>query len=209
MDRVTSFVYYGTESFNATERLFRSTFDNSTYTNLDVTTGVEAIAGVRGLSVDANGILYITGTNDTGDARVFRYDPATESVTHSYSANLVSSYAPMDVMARNGYVYVTNPEGTDGFRLLQLDTDLRSLLDSYGGTSGSLATDLVTEGNLIGPERFLATLNEGFTLVDEDYGGGSADRLVYVHDFEGTGWLTYGENGDAAVGYFRFDSNGR
>ncbi len=204
VDRKNNLVYYATNSGIATEKLYRSNLDNSTYTYLDISVGVEAIDRIEGMSVDPDGILYIAGAIATGQPKIFKYNPSTETVTHSYSANLSASNGPMDVMVKNGFVYVANPEGADGFRILQLSADFASLVDSYGIGSGAIDT----VGQFYGAERFVGTINPYFYIIDEDFGGGSPDRLIYIEDFNGTGWKTYGQSGSVSPGFFNFYSMG-
>ncbi|MCP4133055.1 MAG: hypothetical protein GY754_18965, partial [bacterium] len=204
VDRTNDLVYYATNSGIAAEKLYKSNLDNSVESSLTISSGVEAINRVEGISVDADGNLYLAGENTSFQDRVFKYNPSTQQVTHSYSADLSASNGPLDIMVKNGSIYVANPEGANGYRILQFSADFGSLTAAYGSDTGSIST----VGYFYGGERFLGTMNPYFYIMDEDFGGGSPDRVIYMEDMNGTGWKTYGQSGSSSPGYFGFMNGG-
>ncbi|MCP4131751.1 MAG: hypothetical protein GY754_12300, partial [bacterium] len=195
VDRNNNLVYYATNSSTATEKLYRSNLDNSSSSSLSVSGGVEAIGSIYGMTVDNDGKLYISGKNGPGASRIFKYDPATQQVTISYAGSMVF---PNDIMFKNNSVYVLDINGAEGYHVFQLNLDLTVISSNIGTRTG----DTSTVGKFYGASRFLGKMNPYFYILDED-AGGTADRIIYLEDFAGTGWKSYGETG-SGIGQFGF-----
>jgi len=192
VDRQNGYVYYSVDL--GTDQLYRCDLDGTNDTLL-TTTGITTI---QGLAVDDNGILYIAG-NDGLD-RIFQYNPVTESITATYSTNINTAG---DVLVKEPYLYIANLNGTSGYKIIQLDTDL-GFIAAYGNQSA--AVDDIP-GNFYGPKRFLAILSKKIAILDEASTNEPAsfrgDRLVSIGDIAGTGWKTYGQTG-GGTGQFEF-----
>ena len=94
-----------------------------------------------------------------------------------------------DVIVKVDSVYVTNPYGDDGEMILQLDEDL-NLTTAFG----SRAADQDNPGDkeFLGPFRFVAFINDGFTITDENtFTENYIDRLIHFDDNTGNGWTEY------------------
>jgi hypothetical protein len=211
VDWINNYVYYAASDFTGpnTSPLFRSDMDGNNAENLDVGTGVDEIMDIRGMAVDMYGILYIAGISG-GVERIFRYDTALQSVTHTYADNLNQVG---DVLYKPNNLYVANRDGSDPYKILMLDPDSLTLTGNYGSAALNLDTPTpgTDAGTFYGPFRFTATLNRKLYILDfyDRFGNPDIDdhsRLVSIEDIVGTGWETYGQTG-SAVGEFSFFTN--
>jgi hypothetical protein len=187
VDRIRNYVYYATSA-----ALGRCNLDGTNPIEpITLTFGAETMSTIRGMDIDANGILYVAGSNGLGQGRIYRFDTSQNIVTNSYTTNLNT---PWDTTVRPPYVYIANYGGPSA--ILQLDMNLQ-FVGGYGTIVAVLDT---TPGHFYGPERFLAIRNDALIIIDE---GSSLDKLVSIRDITGSNWLTYGSTGEG-VGQFRF-----
>ena len=154
-----------------------------------------------GMAMGDGGHIYIVGRTEASGATVpgvEKYDPATFTVVESFSDAGVFNSPAQDVTFVNGYVYVANPNGPDGYKVLKFDTDLQ-LVAAFGSAPANPANPQPRE--FFGPRQFVATLGKRLILMD---GGGQffedtlVNRLVAFDDVgSSSGWRTFGEHGDA------------
>ncbi len=194
VDRPRNYVYFASSTI-----LKRVNIDGTGLSgNYIINSGVAPVTGINGLSIDPNGILYIAGLTTGSLPRVFRYDPTAQSVTHAYSTNLVSPVE--DVLYKAPYVYVANPSGANGVKIIQLDATL-TFVAGYG--IAATAFPSTATGAFYGPRRFLAIRNDVIIMIDEAGGSSDFDKLLSISDMTGTGWTNFGTYG-AGTNQFSF-----
>jgi len=190
IDRNNNIVYFAIST-----ALYRCNLDGTDETLLTIPTGAEPIQSIRGMAINESGILYIA-IETTAGYRIFEYNPTSEEVTNVYNnANLNT---PWDVLVKESYLYIANRNGANGYRIIQLDSNL-SFVQGYGDSATS--TDH-NPGMFYGPRRFLAILNDKITIID-DYPSWDYDKLAQMDDINGTNWTTYPASGDGQT-EFRF-----
>ncbi len=196
VDKLNNYVYY---SFRivSTQYLWRSSInDNTSHENLLLNVGVETINNIRGMGIDSVGILYIVGQELGGGNRVFQYNPVTQTVMKSFGNGISYLISAEDVIVKPPYIYIANTQGTDNYKIIQLDLNLH-FIAGYGSSSIS-STD---PGYFYGPRRFLAIRNDSLIIIDEDLMYNNF--LISINDIIGTGWYRYGAYG-SGDGQFRF-----
>ncbi|MCK5672400.1 MAG: hypothetical protein KAH95_03445, partial [Spirochaetales bacterium] len=156
-----------------------------------------SIQTVQGMTINENGIMYITGTTPATDPTVFQYNPVLQSVTASYTMPNVIFSNPWDVIAKDNSIYVTNPEGADGWKIIKLSLDLTSPV-GYGinKTTPSGLPD-TEQDHFYTPRLFVATLNKKTTIMDDSgTGENPLDKLVSIDNISGANWETLPTSGD-------------
>jgi hypothetical protein len=180
VDRNNHYVYYSTFSSTLTEKLYRSSYDNTGIVSLSVQGGVYEIDIIRGMAVDDSGILFLTGANLSESPAIFRYNPATQTVENQYTTNLNT---PWDVMFKAPNIYLADYIASSGGSIIQLDNNLLYITE--------LTTDPGASGPFNGPHRFLATLNREFYIIDEyEQDTGGNERIVSFDDFS-SNWSSF------------------
>ena len=180
IDRRNNLVYYA-----ITTQLFRSDYDGgSLYSGFNL--GI--IQNIRGLAVDDDGILYVSGTDGSGNERIFKYDPSAEIVITDSGAALTLNTA-FDVIVKSSYVYVANYGIAK--KVIQLDKNL-VFQDEL-----TLDPDNPSD-TFLGPHRFVAILNNRFYVIDEDETDmvNDNERIVAFDNINGSNWKTYINSGD-------------
>jgi len=185
IDRINNLIYFASST-----ELRKCNYDGSNPVQLDTTT--DSITNMIGLDVDDNGILYIVSMSNT----VYKYDPGTQSAVDSYTDNLSS---PWDIVIKEPNLYIANPYGANGYRVIQLDSNL-SFVHGYGDDATSTNHN---PGMFYGPYRFVAILNDKITMIDDGTSPPWNDKLIQMDDINGTNWTTYPTTGDGQA-YFRF-----
>jgi hypothetical protein len=160
------------------------------------------------MAVDPQGSIYVTMIQGAAPGNaVLKIDwnqPGTWIYYGDDSDDPHPLNEPWDVIVKPPYVYIANSNTADwpeGNSMVQLTRDL-TFVKGYG-LPWTGVDPLV--GEFYGPRRFLAPLNAGFILADEEAGArgiDNLDRLVFIKDLEGSGWKTYGVTG-SADGEFR------
>ena len=187
IDRINNVVYFASST-----QLFRCDYDGN---NLKTDFAMGGIADISGLAVDNDGMLYITyGNAPLAASYLQKYNPATESIIGTTSA---VDY-PWDVLVKDNFIYVTDLDGTEGYKILQFDMNL-NLVGNFGVLS---LVNPETPGNFYGPRRFVAILNRKITMID-DNSGDDYDKLVSMSDINGSNWEYFGSSG-SGVGQFSF-----
>ena len=193
VDRINNLLYFSNGS-----DLFRSNLDGSNRITL-IITGISSIGGLT--FNDSNSMLYISCTY-TGASRVVQYNPATQGIENISTTTNISDPAsiPWDTLIRGSYVYVTNPGGSNGYLVLQLDSNLQ-YVNGYGTQTTSLNTN---QGMFYNPRMFLAIRDDGIIMIDDLQGGPTAlNKIISMQDITGAGWETFGSNG-TGTNQFRF-----
>jgi hypothetical protein len=191
VDREKDIVYYANTGTSGPPILHRSGLDGSGEVDLVVTNGVEAVQTIQGMALHENGLLYFAGTNTLGQSRVFAYNPATETVTASYSANL---NGPEDVLAKD-FLYVANANGADGFQIIRLSTNFSGAV-GYGINAPAPPPASTNPPNFYGPRRFIAILNRKITIMDDIGSFDNYDKIVSIENINGANWETLPAAGD-------------
>jgi hypothetical protein len=166
--------------------------------------------GIWGIAVDESGYIYVSGVGSDqqfngpfdGTPTVAKIDPDNpaaamwEVVLSDFSTREDGS-GQADVIYQNGKLFVTNPSGTDGYKIVELDPDDGTIIDHFGSYPDDPGTP--TSGEFYGPRRFVAIVPDRIHVVDEgDIAGNSTDnRLVlFDEDLDPAGtWETYGTEG--------------
>lgn len=190
VDRKNEYVYYS----NGNNTLYRASTNNTT---TDVNFTLTGINTVYGLTIGDNGIVYITGMNTTGSPVVGIFNPATSTTTTYTPSNLLTN--PQDLVYKAPYLYVTNHNGGNGYKILQLNATDITFNRGYGNVTASEDT---SPGKFYSPYHFVAILNEEIVIIDDSQGT-NLDKLVSIDDIQGNGWSTYGTTG-SGTGQFNF-----
>jgi DNA-binding beta-propeller fold protein YncE len=185
--------------------LQRSNLDGTVVEDLsDLITSIFQ-SSVWGISVDDAGAIYVSGL-DQGDPEapaVAKIGSNRSEVVWVTSLEAASEFDTFqtDVVAIAGSIYVANPRGVDGQKIVKLDPASGNVLDSFG--SFPAQPDNPKTGELFGPRRFVAVNNRRLTVIDE-YAetGTNIDRLVQF-GLDGSGWSSFGTTG-TAEGEFQF-----
>jgi len=177
IDRSNNYVYYVVNN-----DIYRNDYNGTSEEVLTISN--YTIVPVRGIAVDDSGIIYIAGAISGGSQAIFRYDPASTSVTHTYTASLNQ---PWDVIVKDSYVYVAdNYDGSNASendKIIRLSPDLQYTDELHYNSEES--------DGLYGPHRFVAILNKRFYLIDEDESENETERIVAFADILGTNWETF------------------
>ena len=156
-----------------------------------------------GMTVDPDGFLYIV-THRTGDDRIVKLNVsgAPEPVAAVYEDQAVldffqaqTGFRSSDILFAGGSIYVLNPGGADGSKILRFSTELE-----LTGAIGRLPADPADPqpGELYGPDQFIVTTGRPLIIMDAESGQGETpvSRLVALNDVDSTaGWTTFGEYG--------------
>lgn len=195
IDRARNLVYFARDN-----ELFRCNTDGSNLTG-PVTTA-HGIATIIGLALGGGGKLFILGRDGVQAPGVYAYDFDAMSVSSPYTSSefIVGSTGPEDIMVRGSSVYVANPEGADGYKIIELTTGLE-FVAAYG--SQNIEFPDTATGRFYGPRRFVAIRNDELIIIDDLYQGGYYDKLVSMTGMTGANWKTFPDTGDGQA-YFRF-----
>jgi hypothetical protein len=154
--------------------------------------GISAEGGIKGLSADHDGNLYIAYTVQDGQQTVNRVaklvpDPAggtgTVLATHDLTTTPNGFTTYWDVHWYDGSVYVADNAGR---RIVEL-TDELSFVDEYGTAYAGTGEFGPQEGEFLGPPRFVGHGNAVLSVADDDDTYGSLDRVVGIGDISGAG----------------------
>jgi hypothetical protein len=202
VDRINNFVYFAQSA-----ALFRSNLDGTNTQVLSLAT--INIASVRGMDVDIDGTIYITGNTGAGAGIIARYDPGAQAIIGTAYSPGGTIITPWDVMVRAPFIYVAN-FGNNAAQLLRFTFSGGTFSNPDQAGLKSVATS--APGNFFGTSRFLAIRNDVFIVEDSNQGGGTPDfdKIISFNDLSFGGWTTFGSynnsgNGNA-VGQFRFFS---
>jgi hypothetical protein len=195
VDRANGYVYY-TWSFGST--LYRKSVDNIAATaqtfNLMAESAIGSSFAQTGIAVDAGGFVYIVIPTGAGAGKVVKYDPTLAEGSRVVAQTSYVFNSPWGVMARGGFIYVSDPLGR---KVVRFDGNL-SFVDEFGGPGGD---------PFVGPKRFVAVLSNKITLIDEYAAtGANTDRLTAFDDMTGAGWQTFGATGTGGSQFLFFDN---
>ncbi len=195
VDRANRYVYY-TWSFGST--LYRKSVDNIAVTaqtfNLMAESAIGSSFAQTGIAVDAGGFVYIVIPTGAGAGKVVKYDPTLAEGSRVVAETSYTFNSPWGVMARGGFIYVSDPLG---LKVVRFDANL-NFIDEFGGPGGD---------PFVGPKRFIAVLSNKITLIDEYAAtGANTDRLVAFDDMTGAGWQTFGATGTGNSQFLFFDN---
>ncbi len=160
-----------------------------------------AALGRFGIEVDRNGYVYFTA-EVSGTGTLYKYDPnksAGNRIVDSYSNHLQfggDDYYNPDIVYKAGYLYVSNNDGADGYKILKFDTDL-NLLDHFG----VFTSDPLQIGGFFGPSRFLATTSKKIFIIDDSSSYEDSNRIVGFSNLDGDDWETYMPKDETPSGY--------
>jgi len=193
VDRKNGHVYYSTGT-----SIYRSDLDGNFEDILIITAGVASIQTIQGMAFAENNLIYIVGTTPATTPTVFQYDPILELITANYTMPNAIFSNPWDVITKDDSIYVSNPEGADGWKIIKLSKDLL-FPEGYGikKTTALYAPDMA-QGHFYVPKRFVAILNKKITIMDDNSDGieGALDKLVSMDDITGSNWETFPTSGD-------------
>ena len=209
-DRSRDLVYFFGGTSIPAPPLRRASIDPSTSGNVvgdEVFTGIEMVDYVGevmlGMTVDPDGFLYIV-THRTGDDRIVKLNVsgAPEPVAAVYEDQAVldffqvqTGFRSSDILFAGGSIYVLNPGGADGSKILRFSTELE--LTGAIGRLPAVPAD-PQPGEFYGPDQFIVTTGRPLIIMDAESGQGETpvSRLVALNDVDSTaGWTTFGEYG--------------
>jgi hypothetical protein len=153
-----------------------------------------------GIAVDDQGILYLANKSSY---QIIKYDPSAavgSRVVAIYNTDLGFPWDGMDVVAKDGYVYLADHDSPTHV-IQQLDQDL-NFIQGFG----SLKDPPQQSGEFWSPYRFVAILNKKLYVLDDGYNSSTffdESRVVSFGNAGGDGWETYGKYG-SAIGEFDF-----
>ena len=153
-----------------------------------------------GIAVDEQGYLYLANKSDY---QIIKYDPAAavgSRVVAIYNTDLGFPWDGMDVVAKNGYVYVADHDSPT-YVIQKLDQDL-NFIQGFG----SVKDPAQQSGEFWSPYRFIAILNKKLYVLDQGYNFSTffdECRIVSFGNASGDGWETYGKYG-TGIGEFDF-----
>jgi len=185
VDRANNYVYYIDEN----NMLYWKSVDDlaGEPASFDIA-GQFEVTDIKGIAVDELGFVYVA---NYAESAVARFD---------LNAGELAAYQPIeqpwDVMVKGDSVYVASLGGEGPPQVYELTKDLE-FVDAYAGP---------VEDPLVGPKRFVATVNPEVYVIDEGYRLDEPfNRVVGLGKQLGTDWKTYGTTGPAGlVGNFQF-----
>lgn len=153
-----------------------------------------------GITVDDQGILYLANKSTY---EIIKYDPSMaigSRVVATYNIDMGIPWQGMDVVAKNGYIYVADYDSPTHV-IQQLDQDL-NFIQGFG----SVEDPPQQSGEFWGPYRFIAILNKKLYVLDDGYNSTTffdESRIVSFGNAGGDGWEAYGKYG-TGIGEFDF-----
>ncbi len=168
------------------------------------------------LAVDDEGYVYLLGfLNPSIADAVFKIDPDAPAgsrviKTFSQYLNFVDDpeYLPAgDILYKNNYIYVLNPGGADGKKVLQFDKDL-NYIKGFGNQETTYPQ--TRQNYFYGPIRFVATSRKKFYIADDGYNNETVSnfwlnaRIVSFSDMNGNQWETYQPVDSNGYSLFKF-----
>jgi hypothetical protein len=190
VDRINGYVYYITGYspvlYRKNIRSATIASDSREVSDLSVEPEIGTSFNPTAIAVDAEGCIYFVinaGTNN-----VLKYDPRLPLGSRVVVTNSLES--PWDIAIMNGKVLVSDP-GTNSIAYSDLNLNYPSSFD-------------YSPAPFVGPERFLGVADlSGIYVIDELYTVAVTDRLVYMDDISGVGWVFYGTTG-SLINQFKF-----
>lgn len=199
------YLYYGgVDGATDTPRLRRVSLSGTGEVNLDDLVGSgEALLekGVYGIAVDGAGDIYVSGAKNeaafAGDApRVVKIDPASETrvwVSAPLPTEQEAIVIGTDVIFKNGAVYANNPDGLDGYRIVQLDARTGDITGHFGSEPAD--TSNPRAGEFYAPNRFVG-VNRAKIFITDDGVNANVNRLIsFEPGTDASGWKTFGSLG--------------
>jgi hypothetical protein len=185
VDRVNGYIYY-TPGYST---LYRKNINSPTIAT-DIPESFDLNAdmpnfGTNGIAVDGGGYVYIVNEFMNN---VVKYDPQRPAGSRIVASSS-SVEVPWDVTVKDGMVLVSDP----GASCIDIfDKDL-NYINSYDGPVAD---------PFVGPRRFLGALGmPGIYITDEN--NSTKERVIYMQDISGAGWVPYGTHG-SGLGQFEF-----
>ena len=154
------------------------------------------------MAADDSGAVYFVGYGVGPNAIVAKMNPSGSIVATFASETVFPSGRPVDVSFFDGHIFVLNPSGPTGYKVLKFNTDLE-LVGHFGSTP--IDRNNPVPGEFYGPWRFLATAPKNRLIVmDGDFpNGDERRRIVEFRDTNTSLWRTYGSSG-SGEGQFSF-----
>ncbi|NBC30647.1 MAG: hypothetical protein GVY29_11745 [Spirochaetes bacterium] len=199
------YLYYGgVDGDTGTPRLRRVSLSGTGEINLDDLVGSgEALLeqGVYGIAVDASGDIYVSGAKNeaafAGDApRVVKIDPSSASqvwVSDPLPTEQEAFVVGTDVIFKNGVVYVNNPDGLDGYKIVQLDAQTGKIMGHFGSAPGD--TSNPRPGEFYAPNRFVAVSRTNIFITDDGVSANVNRLISFEPGTDASGWKTFGSQG--------------
>jgi hypothetical protein len=157
----------------------------------DVTDTISGIANIYpfGIAADDEGYVYITGADSNGNGYLYKIDPSDPRVVDKNGVSIPDSegsfyYNNPDIVYKPAALFLTNPNGVSGEKILQFTPDLE-----FVAGFGTMPATPSGTGEFYKPARFIATTKRKIYLMDD--GGFNQTRLVSFSDMDGNGWDTY------------------
>jgi len=153
-----------------------------------------------GIAADAQGFLYFANISSY---QIIKYDPdaaAGSRVVAIYNTDLGFPWDGMDVVAKDGYVYVVDHDSPTHV-IQQFDQNL-NFIQGFG----SVKDPPQQAGEFWSPYRFVAILNKKLYVLDDGTDPityNPMSRIVSFGNGSGEGWETYGKYG-SGIGEFDF-----
>ena len=189
IDRRNEIVYFLNETSFNTYRLEKCDYNGNNHYIYDSSPDFNTFsADGIGIDVDSEGMLYIAfGTY------VYKIDPSGVGILEESSSIWENVW---DVVKNGGYTYIAELGGDGPPAIFQLGANL-SVVDS-------LTEDPENPSDtLYGPHRFLATLNNKITIIDEDeFSTLETERIVSFSNISGSDWESFDPS---QVGETQFD----
>lgn len=172
-------------------------------------------ADLWGLSSDEAGNIYVSGLTEVEVEVQGRPVTFRRPLVRKFAASAPGRYIDrvlgprraensdreIDVLFSDGRLFVTNPSGADGEKIVVLDARTLAIVGAFGAYPA--VPDRPRAGELYGPRRFVAVNNPRLTVIDESSGtADDHDRLVQFTP-DRSMWRAFGGTGPE-VGEFRF-----